>query len=450
MRGGAHEARVIHRLQEKPQQLGPGPLRVAVLTPSFGLGGGERVALDVAAWLRDSGICECYMYGAYSGGPMIEEARGRVAEAITLGDFEPVKRRIKRLLGETRVSGRDWYGPQDDSVAQAGRWRTMAFRTCANLLVLPRLVSEIRRRKIDLVHAHQESVALLGAIAGVVADVPVVVTIHDQEQAQETALERLSARTASRFVDEVVGVSVGSRDGFLALTGLPAIRGTVVYNGLSWKPDASRFSSDAPPTIGVAGSLITRKGHRVLLQAMAEIVSRIPTVRLLVAGDGPEMPTLQTMVQELGLAGRVSFLGAYSGLRDPKYLAFLKDIWCLAIPSFQEACPIVAIEAMAAAKPIVATQAGGLPEVVDDGVSGLLVRCGDPGALAWALVTLLTDKGLRDKYGRAGLERKSRMFSRDSVMAGYMDVYAHALGRPLVRNAADAASSDSVETVHRV
>lgn len=155
------------------------------------------------------------------------------------------------------------------------------------------------------------------------------------------------------------------------------------------------------------GRLAAVKGLPVLLEALEKLAPRFPELSLDIAGDGPERAKLEARARELGLGERVRFLGYQSaeGVRDR-----LRETDVFVMASFAEGVPVVLMEAMAADVPVVATQVAGVPELVEEGVTGLLVPPGDAHALAAKLVRLLEDASLRRRLGEAGRRKVVREF----------------------------------------
>jgi glycosyltransferase involved in cell wall biosynthesis len=139
------------------------------------------------------------------------------------------------------------------------------------------------------------------------------------------------------------------------------------------------------------GRLSSEKGHAILLQAAARLekMSEVPDFRVVVVGDGPEKENLLRLTARLGIGQRVVMAGFQTDVRPYYCLSTL-----LALPSYSEGSPNVVLEAMAAGLPIAATAAGGIPEILEDGLSGLVVTPGDPPAMAEAILRILRDKGL--------------------------------------------------------
>jgi glycosyltransferase involved in cell wall biosynthesis len=161
--------------------------------------------------------------------------------------------------------------------------------------------------------------------------------------------------------------------------------------------------------IGMAARLIPEKGTHHLLQALAELAGRMPEVRLLLIGDGPQRESLSRQAVELGIADRIVWTGRLLRAATLEHLA-LTDV--IAVPSqWEEGFGLTAIEAMALGKPVVASNTGGLREVVTDGRDGLLIPVGDPAALARALAAILNDGAMRRRMGLAARETVEARFS---------------------------------------
>lgn len=146
------------------------------------------------------------------------------------------------------------------------------------------------------------------------------------------------------------------------------------------------------------------------------------TARLLMIGDGPERPRAVEAAHELGVAGRVAFLGSFPRVED---LLAVADLFLL--PSSQEAFGLAALEAMASGVPVVASRAGGLPEVVEDGVSGLLCEVGDVEGMAAAADRLLSDAAMHERFAAAARARAVDVFAPDRVLPAYAGAYEEAV-----------------------
>lgn len=202
-------------------------------------------------------------------------------------------------------------------------------------------------------------------------------------------------------------------DRFIALTqaglahyveqGIPKHKLVRVYNGIDLSDFDRKWLSEGPvvrqetPTLGIAATLHPRKGHAVLFHSVAQLIETFPDLSLLVAGEGASRNELEQLAANLRIDRSVRFLGYVKNMA-----AFLKQIDVLILPSFREGLPIVLFEAMAAAKPVVASDLPGTRELVRDGESGFLVPSGDAKALAKVIRLLLENRELRIRMGQKG------------------------------------------------
>jgi glycosyltransferase involved in cell wall biosynthesis len=181
------------------------------------------------------------------------------------------------------------------------------------------------------------------------------------------------------------------------------------------------FPSEGRPTVGFLGRLEPYKGVQVLIEATRRILRAVPEVRVEVAGDGPYRPALERQVAEAGLSDRVRFLG---DLRGEAKEAWFRRIHTLAVPSTAwENFGFVAVEALARGRPVVASNFGGLPDIVEDRGSGRLVPVADPAALATALVEVLSDLEQARAWGAEGRRQVTDKFSPGRHLAGLLRVY---------------------------
>jgi len=176
------------------------------------------------------------------------------------------------------------------------------------------------------------------------------------------------------------------------------------------------------PTIGFVGRLSEEKGLQTLLEAVAAIRSKVPRARLLIAGTGPIEHRLRKFVQDTNLGDSVSFMGFCSNVFE-----MMGDLDVFVLPSRTEGCPIVVLEAMAMGVPVVATNVGGTPELVENNVTGLLVQSNAPDELARSIVELLTDRERAEKMGREGHERAFSVFHPKKFIENVEHMYLELL-----------------------
>lgn len=172
------------------------------------------------------------------------------------------------------------------------------------------------------------------------------------------------------------------------------------------------------PLVGNVAALAPHKGQRHLVAAAARVIRELPDVRFLIVGEGELHDALARQIKDLGLDRHVFLTGFRSDA-----LGLIKSFDLFAMSSVTEGLGSAILEAMALGRPVVATRAGGIPEAVDDGVTGALVPPNDAAALAKAIVTLMRDRPLRERFGAAGRERVEREFSVERLVAGTARVY---------------------------
>jgi glycosyltransferase involved in cell wall biosynthesis len=252
-------------------------------------------------------------------------------------------------------------------------------------------------------------------------------------------------RFVGRFVDHYVAVSKANARYLVEQKGLPAEKIVVIHNGCDLKrvepfqpaPTGLRSSlafGEDDPVLIVIGRLEPQKGHAVLLQALVAVHREFPSVRLVAVGEGSLRRELENLAGALGLQDSVRFVGYQANVQD-----WLRLADASVLPSFYEGLPIVAIESLAAGKPMVATAVDGTPEVVLQGLTGLTVPAGDAPRLAAAIAEILRSPELRRNLGRRGRQWVEEHFSQESQIRETQHLYlaAWARQRRLTRVQAD-------------
>jgi len=293
----------------------------------------------------------------------------------------------------------------------------------ADLDVVRRLVRAIRRFDPDVVHSYLFLANLLTALAARRLRAPALVMA--QRSCYESTLSpvwRWAARLSHRAADRVIVNSRAALAEELA-AGLPQDLLVHIPNGIAvpvQPPAADRERLGLPrgPLVACVAQLSAEKGHDHLLAAWPEVVRRCPGSRLALIGDGPLRPALVEQARRSGVADRILF----AGFQDPAPWLAAADLFVL--PSITEGMPNAILEAMAWARPVVATRVGGVPELVEEGTTGLLVPPGDAAALATALSELLEDPVRRARLGQAGRARVAERFSIERLVEATEDVYA--------------------------
>ena len=185
-------------------------------------------------------------------------------------------------------------------------------------------------------------------------------------------------------------------------------------------PPAERLRGDSPPALLSVGQLLARKGHAVLIEALAELAAEGVEVDTTIVGAGPERERLEDMAQSLGVAVRVRFTGAL-GQDELPALYERADVFCLA--SFAEGVPVVLMEAMAHGVPVVATRIAGIPELVADGETGFLVAPGRAADLTTAIRRLIEDPLLAARLAAAGRKKVEAEFDQSQSAAQLRDLF---------------------------
>ncbi len=292
-----------------------------------------------------------------------------------------------------------------------------------SLFAILRFLKLLQSRSFDVVHFNTPRPLLAGGIACWLSRVPGVVV---SRRVNFPLSSWLSSLKYNHLVDRVFTVSASIRE-TLIRNGVSAGRVSVVYEGvdLDWfdqqmtRLDVQRRGRTL---VGTVAHLSSEKGHGPLLRAIAELKDRCAGALLLIVGDGELRGELEETVLDLGISDQVKFLGFRS---DVEGLVKWLDIFCL--PSLSEGLSSAILAAMAARLPVVATSVGGIPELVQDGVTGRLVAPNRPHELAVALETLLNDPVLRERMGRSGRQRVESHFTLEQKLKATERAYRELL-----------------------
>ena len=285
-------------------------------------------------------------------------------------------------------------------------------------------LAEASPRTADLIHCHDWMTVLAGVRLRQVTGKPLIYNVH---LPQATGL-RMTLENIGLLGADLVLVNSHAVYEELAARGLPVRRFEVVANGVDL--DTFRPAQDWPRDQGYAlfvGRLVAQKGVHLLLRAFGALLQRCPEIRLVVVGDGELELYLDRMARFLGFPDRVSFLGWRTGADLVK---LYQGAQMVVVPSFYEPFGIVALEAMACGRPVVASRVGGLQEIVTDGIEGFLVEVGDHLRLASRLARLILDPDLRERMGAAAL-RRAAGFSWQRAAGDTLELYRDLAGRPV-------------------
>ena len=295
-----------------------------------------------------------------------------------------------------------------------------------NLRAFGRLVRYLRRERPAVLHAFLFHSYVTAAPAARLGRVPVLVagrrSMGDFKGGRWSvlALERWVTRMTDLLIANARAVAADARDE----EGVPAEKVTVIYNALpdeAFEPAVPSIVETPSPVVLCVANLKPYKGHSYLLDAAGMLRGRGHDITLLCAGDGPERVDLERRADRLGVDAR--FLGART---DIHRLLARADAFVL--PSLTEGLSNAVMEAMAAARPLVATSVGGTPELVQDGIHGLLVPPEDPAALAAGILAVLRDPDRAARLARAAHARIESTFRLDQLVSRIDRLYGEIIG----------------------
>lgn len=316
----------------------------------------------------------------------------------------------------------------DDGVAHVRLDLRREIAPRCDLLAVGKLARIIDDLRPDIIHAHSSKAGAVARLARLIHPrARVLYTPHGyafagyfpggSKRHAYRAVERALAPLASRVI------CVCEAEARIARSLGPSDRVRVVHNGIApahanaTDPQIAELARGGP-VIGALTLLRPGKGLETLIEAAPRVLAHHPDVRIAIVGEGPDLAALRAQGAALGIAGAVHFTGP---CEDP--LAALRGMQIFVHPSWAEAFPYVVLEAMSLARPIVASDVGGVGEAVIDGDSGLLVPARDSGALAGALIELLDDPARAQRLGEAALSRVSNRFSLEAMIDGLTAVY---------------------------
>jgi glycosyltransferase involved in cell wall biosynthesis len=308
-------------------------------------------------------------------------------------------------------------------------------------VALGRLVALIRTFRPDIVHTHTAKAGLLGRLAARWCGVPVLVhtyhghVLHGYFGPTGTRLFLAIERWLAHRTNRLLAVSERVRQELLALgVGRPD-RFDVLPLGLNldgflgaeaWRGELRRELgfTEREILVGIVARLVPIKAHEIFLRAAAALARRVPASRFIVVGDGERRADLEALARRLELGDRVRFVGWRGDLQR-----VYGDLDVVVLTSRNEGSPVSLIEAMAAARPVVATRVGGVPDLVEDGRHGLLVAADDVEALARAIEDVVTSPDAGRSMGQAGRTRVYPAFTAPRLIADLDRLYTDLLAR---------------------
>ncbi len=311
-------------------------------------------------------------------------------------------------------------------------------RSLRDLRAFLRLARFVRAEKIDVIHAHLTYAAIWGGAVSRLTGVPIVASLHVAPPARGTRariLDRIMRMVLNHWSSRVIAVSDDLRNRYLAGGGIDPSKLITVHNGI----EIERFAGDRAalrqklahelnlPSAAVLAVTVSvlrdGKGIDVLLAAVRNVIARMPNAFFLIVGDGPKRDAWTRMAHDLGVEQHVLWLGHRNDIAS-----ILPGCDLFVLPSLDDAFPTVLLEAMAASLPVVASDAGGIPEIVTPGVTGELVPAGDRSRLALAIEEMLRTSE-RSHLGAMAHSIACRRFSTQAWLDRLTAIYDEATFR---------------------
>lgn len=352
-----------------------------------------------------------------------------------LGGTERVIYNLARALHgvdfEVHVDSLKGPGELQDLLNQAGVPSTnLNMASKLDLGVIGRLRRLIREFQPDLLCTYLFHANHLGRLVGRMSGVRKILTVQESVDAWRRWHHNLIDRLTVPLVDQFAANSEAVRQRFHEFSGIPMERVEVIYNGIDLAPYRHLENSKCTTlreSLGLdAGSIVfitvahinPYKGHRHLVEAAARIVKKYPEARWLFVGSGRSDEEVRRQIGDVGLQDRIHMLGVRKDIPD---LLNASDVFVL--PSLWEGCPLSILEAMAAGLPVIASSVGGIPELVQQEKTGLLVRPGEAADLADKMQSLLEDGDRRRNMGQEGKARAFAEFSLEMQVARTRELY---------------------------
>jgi glycosyltransferase involved in cell wall biosynthesis len=306
--------------------------------------------------------------------------------------------------------------------------------------ILDRAAEFLRGKNFRILHSHRYKENLLATMLSCRCNVPLLVrTQHGAPEpfagwrrSKQNMIGVVDRFTARHFTDCVIGVSEELRGGLGRY--VPADRLAVIHNAIDTEAVTSALTvseakarlglASESPVVGVAGRLEPIKRLDIFLEAARQIANTLPDARFVIAGEGRKAARLRRLAGEVGLGGSAMFLGQRDDVYD-----VLRAMDVLVLCSDHEGLPTSLLEALYLRVPVVARAVGGIPEVIEDGVSGVLVNTDAPSTLAQECLSLLADEKRRKQMSVAGAQRVARAFSIEGAASEMAGLYRRLGGR---------------------
>jgi glycosyltransferase involved in cell wall biosynthesis len=368
-------------------------MKILHLISSSGLLGAERVLLELAEHSKRAGL------------------------KVTIGVFE--NSRNPNLELANTASG---LGFQVQIFPCNGRFDNDAAQTIKGYM---------EKEGVNILHSHNYKSNFYARRALSNSNVRWVVTNHGRRFGPKLLLYNLLDAFIVRRADKIIAVSeeIAKK---MKLAGIAKGKICLIENGVNLEMFTTNSSSQAIKesfgikkealVVGTIGALTREKGHQYLLRAALKVIRIYPEAIFLLVGDGIERPGLEKTASSLGIKDSVIFAGMRKDV--PEILSILN---VFVLPSLSEGLPMALLEAQAAQIPVVATSVGAIPDVLENGATGMLIPPKDPQAIAEAIIMILSDKKLASGIAQKGFERVRDNFSSEKMASKYLSIYRELL-----------------------
>lgn len=303
-----------------------------------------------------------------------------------------------------------------------------------------------RKYRFDVIHAHWLLPnGFISAVVNRLLKIPFVITLHGSDifVSKQNFIFKNMAKWTLKHAAMVTSVTPAFLPELAAL-GVPEQRRCMIPNGVTpgvfSTPSQKRITEmretlsipDNCPIVFALGRIVLKKGFNVLIQALPSVQEKVQDVKVIIGGDGADLSRLKTLAKELGVSDIVQFPGTINRADVPVYF-YLSDMFVLPAvfdpKGNVDGCPIVILEAMACGKPVVSSDISGIPIVVKDGETGLLVDEKNVDALATAIISLLENPAKREQFGRAGQQRIKKELTWTKTIEQFISIYQQNVNR---------------------
>lgn len=365
-----------------------------------------------------------------------------IVEDLKVGGLEKVLASIVLSLDKTKYNVQVWCLARGGDTAQALidkgiSLKILNLESYYNPFNIIHLGLAMKRERFQLIHAHGYFAGTFGRLAAILACVPVLIAHVHSTYYHYSKRNLLIEKFLSYFTDRIICVSQAVERFVTVNERIRKEKTCLIYNAVNFpdpidgayrKKIRVSLGADAEAIIiAIVASLTANKGHGFLISAFQQIFSTHPSIRLLIVGDGPLREQLETEVQRRKMDAAIVFTGIRNDVFE---LLQASDIFVL--PSIiREGLSLALIEAMSASLPVIGTEVGGIPEVIEDGESGFLVSPGSSEQLAEALKKLVNDQALRTGMGRRGRQIYEAKFTMPKMIQQIETLYDQLLAEKI-------------------